>query len=192
MPGKNIRNHSDKMSVEKLTTLIPPPQNPYQAPDAAMWQQLETDLGFIFPSDYKECVSLYGSGEFSRYLYVTNPFQNFWKGLYYKKLTYREWTKQELDDYLSGKNLFPDEYPFSVYPAEGGLYPWAHVDDIRIYWQVQGNPDNWSIILYSGDYEYERWQLSTTDFLYKWLAGELGSKILTSDEVEQSFAPVFF
>jgi hypothetical protein len=180
------------MSLEKLIGLVMPPQRPLQLPNKSMWEELELKSGLIFPSEYKNCISLYGSGEFSQYLYVINPFWNFWEGLKRKKLTYNEWIQRKLKDYLFLKEGFSVEYPFSIYPEKAGLYPWATtVEGEVLYWEVEGEPNTWSTILYSNGWEHERWQISTTDFLYKWLTGNLATTILPTQNLVQSFTPVF-
>jgi hypothetical protein len=51
------------MSVVDLAKLITPPSSPNEAPQQYEWPQIEAQLGTSFPGDYKDFISLYGTGK---------------------------------------------------------------------------------------------------------------------------------
>ncbi len=58
-------------SVEELLTLIPPPSAPSYA--EGDWEGAEAQMGIVFPSDFKQLISAYGSGEILGELRIFNP-----------------------------------------------------------------------------------------------------------------------
>jgi hypothetical protein len=71
-------------------------------------------------------------------------------------------SKEDNNAYLTSKQKFPDDFPRSLFPEEGGLLPWGVTDNGDILnWITSDNPEKWSILVYdgrSGDaYEYKNY-----------------------------------
>jgi hypothetical protein len=47
-------------AIRKLTKILPPPSQPVEA--SGDWDEVERTLGTALPDDYKEFISLYGTG----------------------------------------------------------------------------------------------------------------------------------
>ncbi len=169
------------MPIDLLKNIIPPPLNPLNPGNNELWRNLETDLSFTFPEEYKACLNLYGSGAFSDLLLVVNPFR--------KDENYKDWIQKELSNYNYLKDRHPDLFSFPLYPTIGGLYPWAITSNgDTLYWEINGFPDEWPTIIYSSEgWEFERWHLSITEIISLWLSGRLNSTIMPIKDIEKTF-----
>jgi len=61
------------VSVIDLAKLISPPSSPNEAPQQNEWPQIETQLGTSLPADYKDLISLYGTGKIDNFFGIFNP-----------------------------------------------------------------------------------------------------------------------
>ena len=70
---------------------------------------------------------------------------------------------------------FPDEFPFPVFPAAGGLFPWATTDNgDTLYWLTVGDPDTWQVVVWeSRGPEHVVYPFGAAEFLQRWLSGTL-------------------
>jgi len=59
-------------ALKFLNQIAPPPSIPNEA--QGDWEQVEATIKLILPNDYKKLISQYGSGRFSDFLYIFNPF----------------------------------------------------------------------------------------------------------------------
>lgn len=67
-------------ALEFLNQIAPPPSIPNEA--QGDWNQVEATIKLTLPDDYKNLISQYGSGSFSDFLYIFNPFsENEWLNL---------------------------------------------------------------------------------------------------------------
>jgi hypothetical protein len=62
------------MSLERLRSLAPPPDEPLEPGVPEQWKRVEAELGSELPGDFKRFTELYGSGKFDDFLYLLNPF----------------------------------------------------------------------------------------------------------------------
>lgn len=60
-------------SVDRLASITPPPAVPADPPTPADWHRAEQTVGVAFPDDLKQLLSLYGTGEFDRFMIILNP-----------------------------------------------------------------------------------------------------------------------
>lgn len=63
------------MAIEELVTFISPPADPIE--NEGDWSIAETELGIVFPADFKQLIHCYGSGGFKGDLHILNPLQSW-------------------------------------------------------------------------------------------------------------------
>jgi hypothetical protein len=80
------------------------------------WKAAEAALGTVLPSDFKQLVETYGSGELCGHLYWFNPF--------YERPMHAD-VKAMLDVYRQIRAVAPDECVWPPCPAPGGVLPWT-------------------------------------------------------------------
>ena len=123
-------------SLAELVKLLPPPNAPEET--GGDWQRVEADLGTALPDDYKEFISIYGTGAISCELWILNPFAGCADFNLFRKL---EWLRQNYSaEYPRG-----GKHPF---PPEGGLIPcgWSNANDF-ILWSTGGPPNDWGTVI---------------------------------------------
>lgn len=138
--------------VERLAEVLGPPD---RQPVPAPWERSRAEIGFEFPSDYRELIDLYGSFRIYDELSVWGPnlrpdapgapggFAGFvWN------------TTQEggVGDYLAGAYEDGDlaECPYPVFPAPGGLLIWGNnPNGDHCFWLTEGDdPDRWPVAIW--------------------------------------------
>jgi len=149
------------MSLQQLTSVVPPPEAPRCAPTDAEVRSLEKQLGVRFPRDFVRLCQQYGRGTF-----------------------YSTCTGVSLalpGDYLfdletSQIRLAPGRKPncpYRAFPSRPGLLPWAFDEgDSEVYWLVDGaSAKDWPIITRLAEqYDpeaFQRFEMSSTEFLAK-------------------------
>ena len=115
------------MSISELARLVKPPQRPPLIPGTA-WSQVEARLGTRLPSDFKECLAVFGPGTFNEFLHLVDPFS----GNPHLNTSDRLAKLHEAER-LSRLN-HPKEpaslvHPFSLHPESPGLIPWGITDN---------------------------------------------------------------
>lgn len=175
------------MSLQRLEQIAPPPTNLVDAGTEQDWPEVERILGTTLPDDYKRLINAYGTGKFSQFLYVLNPFaqkteRNFWR------------IKNDiLDAYRASRRQFPEDFPDPPFPELHGFLPWARTDNgNEIYWQTSGEPDQWPIIMFeSRRGSLERYELAPTEFITGLLSGGIKSNIFPSPDRLMPYSPCF-
>lgn len=160
------------MTISSLKSKMTPPDNPNES--HGDWVAIENEIGTSIPIEYKEFINTYGSGKILDFLIILNPFSkretiNLISGMATQKEVIEELT-----------NDYGEDFPYSIYPETDGLLPFAITDngDV-IYWLTNGSPDDWNIIINeSRGPDFERIQLSTLDFIEKFVSGALNSDII--------------
>jgi hypothetical protein len=165
------------MSIERLKSIVPPPQNPVETGSPDAWAEVERGLGTELPQDYKDFINAYGTGVFRGTLVVYNPFSskdscNLLKGV-----------KEDLEIYRQSREEFPEfEPPYPAYPEAGGLLPWGRDDVGNTFFWHTGQPlTDWAVVLYAHEGWYERLLLSMTEVLARFFEGHLETSILSAD-----------
>ena len=128
------------MTLDSLKALIAPPEQPIQT--AGDWATAEQDLGFQFPTDFKDLIGCYGTGEFFGNLVIENPI--------------REWGRARIRESLRiyGELREACEYDYPLFPESPGLLPWGTDDNGHLYcWWTDGLPDDWKIVQLFHGYE---------------------------------------
>lgn len=116
------------------------------------WDEVESEVGYPFPTDYKRLMSRFPSGDFGKKFYIYSPVQG------------REWLARFNEQQRDAFGVFdivledtPDDLPYPVFPAPGGLLPWGLGDEEIFCWQVNevSKPDDWTVVF--GDPVAEVW-----------------------------------
>src|SRR5947207_970588 len=90
-------------SLQKLTAIEPPPSSPIGAGSLEDWPQIETQLGFRLPIDYKQYLSRYGAGRWADFLGILSPFYHGERAVDYFK-----WIKTALEGLDELHQKFPN------------------------------------------------------------------------------------
>ena len=142
--------------LKQIVGEIPPPTHPQHL--SRDWVTVESQLGMMLPDDYKEFVSLYGSGVF-------DPLElNVWN---------LSVVKPDVDS-IVGQHEFCHDAEDRARPTllefaqEVQLYPWGEGAALEtLFWAMTGPVEQWYVIVSTDDYgKYHRFpNHRTTDFL---------------------------
>jgi hypothetical protein len=163
------------MSIESLRDAVTPPIAPQFSGTESEWRVVHDAIGITFPRDYCDLISLYGAGSFGGFLFVLDPF------FACHGYSYTQHTKDILDAYVELRRIAPEKLPHSAFCDGVGLYPWLTSDNGDVgYWLVSSSsPETWPTILYDSRHsQYEKHQLSCSQFLSAWIGGELKTRFL--------------
>src|SRR5258708_6946911 len=99
------------MAITDLIALIPPPSEPRDA--VGDWDDVQAKLGVQYPSDFRQLIKRYGTGEFFAGLVILNPLN--------------QWCSQEIPKELKNFRIQRDamELSWVIHPESSGLYPWG-------------------------------------------------------------------
>jgi hypothetical protein len=168
--------------VSSLTKLISPPVHPTYNGRAPDWNVIERILEMALPADFKQLINIYGTGCFGKFLYPLTPFAPFGTSL-----NLLSGTRQLLSLYKSGQKEFPQySPPFPVYPSESGLFPWGiTVNGDTLFWLREGNPNEWPTVVCDSKFSenYDQFDLTATEFLYRLFSGEITVNVFPDDLV---------
>ena len=147
-------------ALAPLRAVLDPSVEPDSEPLPVAWEMVEEELGLVLPTDYKQFIAAYGSGEIDRFLLVLSPFAQD-PGLHLGKQT---------DLILSIVREFRDlgEYvPYPLFPEPEGLLPWAGTrNGDSCYWYTRGEePEGWRVVVGTRYLEWEEFPCSMTGFL---------------------------
>lgn len=164
----------------RLNKIAPPPELPQET--RGDWQQVEATLGLKLPDDYKQLISQYGTGRFSDFLYIFNPFAaNEYFNLIHssKKI-------------LAAQRELKEEFLLTLFPEPEGLFPCGATDNGNyLYWYTKGEPHTWAIVVWeSRGPEYEIYNAAITEFLAKWLSREIDCQVFP--ETDEYFPDLVF
>lgn len=130
---------SVKTYLKQFKSLVPPPPNPMGIDTE--WEQVESHLGVGLPTDYKEFISLYGTGSLQRFIHIWN----FSDSRSTDPLVGIAQVFAQLKYYRESEKC--DE--FEAFPNVNGLLPFASTDDGNyLFWKMNGKPRNWEVAAY--------------------------------------------
>ena len=139
------------------------------------WNKVQQDHGVVFPGDYIEFIDNYGTGSIDDFLWIYSPWcQN-------ENLNFFTSGKMAGTAYRVSHEESPEDFPFAVYPEEGGLLPLGGTDNgDDLYWLTVGaNPEKWKLIIYMDRSEdYLEYDLTMTDFLAGLFSGEVKCEVM--------------
>lgn len=130
------------MAISELTVIVPPPAKPVETGNEKLWAQLEKQIGPV-PQDYKDYITLYGTGSLGGFVRVYNPFARD----EYTDLMCAIVRFGEINTHL--KQSEGDRFPYPEYPQPGAIVPWASDDNGNIYYWKIGvdSPDDWPVVV---------------------------------------------
>ena len=163
------------MSLNELTTLVEPPNDPVDAGPLELRKEAEAKLGLSLPQDIIDFATTYGSGTFSdEQFWILNPFASWYMDNVQQICRiYSEMKRDEGDHYV----------PYDVYPIQPGLLPWgSDANGHQMFWLTAGEPDAWPILLFNRDTsQFEEWRMPVTTFLSRIFDGTLQCNLWSED-----------
>jgi hypothetical protein len=174
------------MAIGELLQLIQAPAQPVQTGDAVRWAQVERSLGTRLPEDYRDLVTLCGSGIFWGLfrLELLNPFS----ASYPEQL--RAWSAL-----LRIRRGLPERQRISygIFPSQPGWLPWGGTDVGQTFcWVTEGDPDRWPLLLISDrNKSFQQLQMPITSFLAQLLTGRLRPSFMIRDQLPPGLPPSF-
>jgi hypothetical protein len=164
------------VTLTSLRADLSPPPRPLESGSPEEWSRVEERLGSRLPSDYKEYIDTYGTGQINGLLWPHNPFAaNRFLNLF-------RLVADEVGALRRRKDLSGDEVcPYPLYPEPGGLLPWGLTDNGDVlFWLTKGQPDGWLVVVNgTRSPEYDEYDESMTSFLTKLVAGVIVSRFFS-------------
>ncbi|MET9228998.1 hypothetical protein [Lentzea sp. NPDC003310] len=118
------------------------------------WDEAEEHVGFVFPADFKDLVSTFGTGVFDHVVEVVSPVED----------------EESLDFFFS------DLYEYREF---AGRVRWGKAGQCTLFWRTEGDPDQWTITWCDSEStEWESYDGTATAFLFDLLTGEIRSKLI--------------
>ncbi|MFI0366734.1 SMI1/KNR4 family protein [Actinomadura sp. 1N219] len=154
---------------------------PVRVPPPVDWQRLREQLGLRLPGDYMELCRRYPPLRIDNFMGTFHPVEDS------EGENLVSWAEDILGAAEDLNEEFPDLglVPFSLYPAEGGLFPWGVTDNSdHLFWRTKGDPDTWTIVVAGHSYaEGEWWEFdgSMTDFIVGIMNREVICPVLASE-----------
>ena len=121
------------MAIEELVTFIPPPDEPRDADGD--WSAAEVALAVRFPSDFRQMIQRYGTGEFYAGLLILNPLN--------------PWCQRQIAKELKNYRVIREamELSLRLHPESPGLFPWGHDSNGNgFFWLTEGAPEQWPVV----------------------------------------------
>ncbi|WP_213000113.1 SMI1/KNR4 family protein [Winogradskya consettensis] len=163
-------------ALDDLMRLVPPPANPAGGP--ADWAAAEAGLGLRLPGDFKAMADRYGQGEFCDLISLQPDLPGYNADVLEDERGYQE------DD--------PDDYPYPLYPAPGGILIWGGTSNGDwLCWLTEGGPEEWPVVVWTPrGAEWELYRMGAAAFLEGWLAGRVAAFPDAFRATAQWFDPV--
>jgi hypothetical protein len=165
------------MALAELIEEVPAPEQPLEIKPLEHLLAIQASLGLVFPSDYAQFCSTFGSGEFAGTIQVFNAFAD----------NYQNLIKCLCEIYSDQKSeLGNNEFPYAVYPSKPGLFPWGtEASGGTYFWLTEGNPNHWPTII-EDESSWERWNMPMTTFLAKFFKREIEPRLLGKEWREEN------
>ena len=104
------------ISLERLISTVAPPVAPEDSGSPDEWEELEKRLAMKLPHDYQEIIGTYGTGTWSNFLWMLNPFSGN------KNLNLELKAAALLDSFRYMREQDPDIIPLPIYPESSGIF----------------------------------------------------------------------
>jgi hypothetical protein len=151
----SLQEHS--MAIHDLLQIVAPPKVPRDVGTITDWRAREKALGLVFPQDLHDLCARYGSGRFG-VIEIYNP----WSPDYTASIGLT------IDTYRIVKLDRGPAMPYSLYPERPGLFPaGGTLDGGKIFWLVDGPPDDWPLVLAESTPQWQQINLPITVLLAK-------------------------
>ncbi|MFC0864228.1 hypothetical protein ACFHYQ_18190 [Sphaerimonospora cavernae] len=176
-------------SVDDFSALIGPPT---KQPPIVDWKSLESEVGLVFPADYKELMSRYSEMVIDDFLGLRIPHP----GLYSER-SQRENALSVLEDLIfddEDELTYIDERGncytgpiLSIYPEVGGLYLWGSTNNgDYCLWLTDQDPGNWIVYITRGDIWWN-FPGPLLDFLVGLLSGTVRCPLFPNGGLSRTF-----
>jgi hypothetical protein len=152
--------------LDRLQEVLAPPGAPLETPPPGGWEQAEKCLGLSLPSDYKLFIQTYGSGRVNNFLGILNPFSgNRFRNMLDRAPLFRA----DIWQLVTSSEALPPELD-----TPDDLLAWGVTDNGHmLFWVTRGAPSDWHVCLTGRDPEWYFYPLGMSEFLWRWLAGQL-------------------
>lgn len=151
--------------------MLGPAENRHADPPA--WNRLQEELGVELPADYKTVVDAYAPIQINGHLYLHHPATERWNLAEQIQDTVRAWSDVSWNDVLD-----PDEDPRLLlglteltFGTDPGLWPITSTDRGETVFLVTGADAPWLLVA-DGDLGWSRYDMTFTEWLYRYLTGE--------------------
>jgi hypothetical protein len=139
--------------IDALKSVLTPPIQPTYTGTPESWRQVERQLGYILPHDYKLYIDTFGEGSVDGYVIIFDPFSV--NGV----SNYPAYPEAILEVYRS--EYMSTDWKIEVYgkvknqksmvkywPEKGGLLPFGMTNNGDfLFWRTNGPPDQWTIVI---------------------------------------------
>lgn len=174
------------MSIDKLKLILPIPDLANSTANSSKWREVEKKIGVVLPSDYKEFISLYGSGVIDNFIMIYSPFTEN------ENMNFFNQQKLNNEAYINLKVSFPEDFPYEVFPTNGGILPWGRTENgDTLNWIVDTNHGDWAILVSDGSGDYFKYKGTMTGFLYDVLNENIVCPIFPGDFPNKNNKKIF-
>ncbi len=172
-------------SLRSLQQVAPPPSIPLETGTPADWPRAEAALPLALPPDYREFIQAYGSGCFRRFLWPLNPVSED------ENLNLAAQAPLLIWGLAEAKKRDTATLPFPVHPEPGGLFPWGRTENgDTLCWLTDDDPARWPVVVaYGAGGAAERFDRSTTTFLFQWLSGVAAHRLAPETPADDGTRP---
>lgn len=178
-------SYGGAMIFPALFNLLPQPLQPIEVPTTQDWIIYELLTGIKLPDDYTSYLSRYGTGIIGGIITPFNPFcaRKDWKPNY----TCRHWMRHALGIKDEKRTFGETSFPYTLYPEAEGVLPWGGTDNgHQLYWITKGAPNEWTVLVNEvRSSHFYPYNYTMTEFLYKWMRGEITCEILPHEDIDQ-------
>ncbi|MQS06335.1 hypothetical protein FNX48_003810 [Streptomyces sp. IF17] len=148
-----------------------------QSPGEVDWSGVPVELRALLPDDYMEMIDTFGGGTFDRHIWIHSPGRQGEPYDLASCVVEREMALEFL--WSTG-----EEIPVEINRGSGRLIVWASTGDGEyIYWLASGKepfPTFPRIAVQSYDGDWEFFDFSCTEFLLRWVKGELETNLIST------------
>ena len=85
------------------------------------------------------------------------------------------------------KRKFGDgEFPYPLYPENGGVLPWGGTDNgDQLYWVTNGTPNEWTVLINEvRSSNFQEFDYSMTGFICAWIKGDIECELIPYDAID--------
>jgi SMI1-KNR4 cell-wall len=163
--------------LDDLKKVLPVPRLLPPEHDEEAWRSVETRIGGCLPTDYKDFMTVYGTGCIDGFLWVFNPFSTN------THLNLVDQSGRIFDSLRIRRDEFGQQLPFAVFPEETGVFPWGVTDNgDTLFWRYHnGVFEHPVVIIEARGPDWVEINLSTTEFIFKVLTQNIIVQIFPDD-----------